>query len=62
MRYEGRKVFEINVCKKKFLSCMCCKEHDDCYDRVKDSGICYFSFDVYIDVYRRVGCSGCGME
>ncbi|CAH3146910.1 unnamed protein product, partial [Pocillopora meandrina] len=37
----------------------CCKEHDECYDRVKDSEICFFDLDVYIDVYRRVGCSGC---
>ena len=33
MRYKGRKLFEINVCKKKILSCRCCKEHDDCYDK-----------------------------
>ena len=56
-------MFEINVCKKKdLLSCRCCQEHDACYDRIINSGICPSDNDVYYEFYSRVGCSGCGMK
>ncbi|XP_022810620.1 acidic phospholipase A2 2-like [Stylophora pistillata] len=31
----------------------------NCYDRIKDSGTCFFNFYVYTNIYSRVGCSGC---
>ncbi|XP_027048972.1 phospholipase A2 A2-hormotoxin-Apt1a-like [Pocillopora damicornis] len=37
----------------------CCQEHDACYDRIINSGICPSDNDVYYEFYSQVGCSGC---
>ena len=57
MRYKGRKVFEINVCKKKILSCRCCKKHDDCYD--KDQIKIWLLFSISLTFILEFFCDRC---
>uniref|UniRef100_P0DY42 Phospholipase A2 n=1 Tax=Calliactis polypus TaxID=656064 RepID=PLA2_CALPY len=40
----------------------CCKTHDACYKKVEDSGICSYSWAIYLTIYKRKGGAECSED